>query len=160
MTFHRFDEIDSFVDANSSKVTLAKSYNDILAAKQAGKVAMVIGVQDLWPLELAVEHTDSDSTILLTIGMPTRRRRTFPGITKGGSGSPISLINLSSFFGGGCLDPTTPLSRAGRYIVGQMQEIGILVDCTPFGRTDQPRYFQHGNPAGCLFTFEPCRARR
>jgi hypothetical protein len=27
----RFDKIDSFVDANSSKVTLAKSYSDILA---------------------------------------------------------------------------------------------------------------------------------
>ena len=48
--FDRFDSIDSFVDANSSKVTLAKSYNDILAAKQAGKVAMVVGVQDMWPL--------------------------------------------------------------------------------------------------------------
>jgi microsomal dipeptidase-like Zn-dependent dipeptidase len=51
--FDRFDCIDSFVDANSSKVTLAKSYRDILAAKQAGKVAMVVGVQDMWPLEWA-----------------------------------------------------------------------------------------------------------
>ena len=39
------------MDANSSKITLAKSYNDILAAKQAGKVAMVVGIQDMWPLE-------------------------------------------------------------------------------------------------------------
>ena len=49
--FDRFDSIDSFVDANASKVTLAKSYSDILAAKQANKVAMVVGVQDMWPLE-------------------------------------------------------------------------------------------------------------
>ena len=51
--FHRFDFIDRFVHANSSKVTLAKSYRDILAARQAGKVAMVVAVQDMWPLEWA-----------------------------------------------------------------------------------------------------------
>src|SRR5690242_11137497 len=55
--FGRFDSIDSFVDANSSKVTLAHSYSDILAAKQAGKVAMVVGVQDMWPLEWAWRWT-------------------------------------------------------------------------------------------------------
>jgi membrane dipeptidase len=37
---------------------------------------------------------------------------------------------LSNSFGGGLLDPTTPLGLAGKYIVDQMQEIGILVDCT------------------------------
>jgi hypothetical protein len=37
--FGRFDKIQSFVNANASKVTLAKSYSDILAAKQVGKVA-------------------------------------------------------------------------------------------------------------------------
>ena len=47
LTFPKLDKIDSFVTANSSKVILAKSYNDILAAKQAGKVALVIGCQDL-----------------------------------------------------------------------------------------------------------------
>jgi hypothetical protein len=52
----RFDAIDSFVDANSSKVTLAKSYSDILAARRAGKVAMVVGVQDMWPLEWAWQY--------------------------------------------------------------------------------------------------------
>jgi microsomal dipeptidase-like Zn-dependent dipeptidase len=51
--FARFDSIDSFVAANSSKVLLAKSYRDILAAKRAGKVALVVGVQDMWPLEWA-----------------------------------------------------------------------------------------------------------
>jgi hypothetical protein len=55
--FDRFDSIDSFVNANSSKVTLAKSHPDILAAKQAGKVAIVVGVQDMWPLEWAWRWT-------------------------------------------------------------------------------------------------------
>ncbi len=35
-----------FLDRESSKITLAKSYADILAAKRAGKVAMVIGWQN------------------------------------------------------------------------------------------------------------------
>src|ERR1051325_9469993 len=39
--FGRFDKIHSFVNANASKVTLAKSYSDILAAQQVGKIAIV-----------------------------------------------------------------------------------------------------------------------
>jgi membrane dipeptidase len=125
--FGRFDKIQGFVDGNSSKVTLAKSYSDILAAKQAGKVAIVVGVQDLWPLE-PPWHADSD--------YPPNDWVANPPITHLSNyydrGLRIANLsyNLSSFFGGGCLDPTTPLSRAGRYIVGQMQEMGILVDCS------------------------------
>src|ERR1700747_1992116 len=43
--FDDFADIQKFVDSNSSKIVLAKSYNDILAAKQAGQVAMVVGIQ-------------------------------------------------------------------------------------------------------------------
>src|SRR5271163_4741920 len=56
--FDRFDMIQKFVDDNSSKVTLAKSYGDILAAKRAGKVAMVVGCQDLWPVQQEWRNAD------------------------------------------------------------------------------------------------------
>lgn len=150
--FGRFDKIQSFVNANSSKVTLAKSYNDILAAKQAGKVAIVVGVQDLWPLE-PPWHADSD--------YPPNDWVANPPITHLSEyyerGLRIANLsyNLSSFFGGGCLDPTTPLSRAGRYIVGKMQEIGILVDCSHsseqtsldiVGMATRPVVCSHSNP--------------
>jgi membrane dipeptidase len=124
--FSRFDKIQSFVDANASKVTLAKSYRDILAAKQAGKVAIVVGVQDLWPLEPpwhASDHPPND----WVANPPSTHLSAY--YERGLRIANLSY-NLSSFFGGGCLDPTTPLSRAGRYIVGQMQEMGILVDCS------------------------------
>ena len=63
---------------------------------------------------------------------------------------------LSNSFGGGLLDPTTPLSIAGKYMVDQMQEIGILVDCTHSSkqttldiikRAKRPVVFSHSNPS-------------
>ena len=37
--------------------------------------------------------------------------------------------NLSNSFGGGLLDLRVPLTTQGKYIVGKMQDMGILVDC-------------------------------
>ena len=36
---------------------------------------------------------------------------------------------LSNQFGGGILDPKAPLTTQGKYIVANMQDMGILVDC-------------------------------
>ena len=152
--FDRFDKIQKFVDANASKITLAKSYKDIIAAKQAGMVALVIGVQNLYPLEPEWQ-ADLDP--------PPNNWDVNPPITQLYSyydrGLQIANLsyNVSSFFGGGCLDPTTPLSRAGRFIVGQMQEIGILVDCSHSSEqtsldivkmATRPVVCSHSNPLG------------
>jgi membrane dipeptidase len=155
MTFNRFDEIDSFVAANSSEVILAKSYNDIVAAKQAGKVAIIAGAQDLYPLELTWNNEKD-------LGHPPNDWYVNPPQTQLSLyyERGLRIANLayqfSNFFGGGCLDPATPLSKAGRFIVGQMQEIGILVDCSHSGeRTSldivkmatRPVVCSHSNPA-------------
>jgi membrane dipeptidase len=155
MTFHRFDEIDSFVAANSSEVILAKSYNDILAAKQAGKVAIVAGAQDLYPLELTWNNEKD-------LSQPPNNWYVNPPQTQLSLyyERGLRIANLayqfSNFFGGGGLDPATPLSKAGRFIVGQMQEIGILVDCSHSGeRTSldivkmatRPVVCSHSNPS-------------
>jgi membrane dipeptidase len=154
--FGRFDKIQNFVDANSSKVTLAKSCGDILAAKQAGKVAMVIGVQDLWTLE-PPWRADSDYPPNDWVASPPKTHL-YSYYERGLRIANLSY-NLSSFFGGGCLDPTTPLSRAGRYIIGQMQEMGILVDCTHSGEqtsldilsiASRPVVCSHSNPIGIV----------
>ena len=122
--FDSFDDIESFVDANSSKVTLAKSYSDILAAKQTGKVAMVVGVQDMWPLEWQWRNADpndyTQSTPVTDLSKYYDRGLRIGNLS----------YQLSTSFGGGLLDPTTPLSIAGEYMVDQMQEVGILVDCS------------------------------
>ncbi len=44
--FDDFQTIQIFVDSQSSKIILAKSYDDIVAAKRVGKVAMVVGIQE------------------------------------------------------------------------------------------------------------------
>jgi membrane dipeptidase len=133
--FDRFDSIDSFVGANSSQITLAKSVNDILAAQQAGKVAMVVGVQDMWPLEWAWRWIWKNAQGTVINAGPNDYTPTTPvtDLSKYyDRGLRIGNLSyqLSTSFGGGLLDPTTPLSIAGCYMVDQMQEMGILVDCT------------------------------
>jgi membrane dipeptidase len=37
--------------------------------------------------------------------------------------------SLSNQFGGGMLDPKAPLTTQGKFVIGKMQDMGILVDC-------------------------------
>jgi membrane dipeptidase len=115
--------------AHSSKVTLAKSYSDILAAKRAGKVAMVVGAQDMWPLEWQWRWrwpaNRGPNNYFPDPPMTDLSKYYDRGLLMGNL-----AYQLSNSFGGGLLDPTTPLSIAGKYMIDQMQEMGILVDCT------------------------------
>jgi membrane dipeptidase len=153
MTFDRFDKIDAFVAANSSRVILAKSYNDVLAAKQAGKVAIVAGAQDLYPLEPEWE-ANLDNPPNNWDGNPPKTQ--LSAYYDRGLRIANLAYNFSNFFGGGCLDPTTPLSVGGRYVVGQMQDMGILVDCSHSSEqtsldivkmATRPVVISHSNPA-------------
>ena len=149
--FVTFDAIDSFVEANSSKVTLAKSYSDILAAKRAGKVALVVGCQEMWPLEWQWESAaDAGPNNYLASQPVTDLCKYYDRGLRIGN----LAYQLSNSFGGGILDPTTPLSVAGKYMVDQMQEMGILVDCTHSSeqttldvikRAKRPVVFSHSN---------------
>ena len=130
MTFARFDKIDSFVEANSSQVILAKSYNDILAAKQAGMVAIVAGAQDLYPLEPEWVGPPGNLDNPPNNWAPNPPQTQLSAYYDRGLRIANLAYQFSNFFGGGDLDPATPLSKGGRYIVGQMQEIGVLVDCS------------------------------
>jgi membrane dipeptidase len=159
MDFERFDEIDKFVNSIPSKVTLAKSYNDILAAKQAGKVAIVAGAQDLYPLVPAWEEGIVRDNPIQSGGndwLDYPPQTQLSNYYERGLRIANLAYNFSNFFGGGCLDPTTPLSVAGRYIVGQMQEIGILVDTSHSGEqttldivnmATRPVVASHSNPS-------------
>ena len=151
--FDRFDCIDSFIAANSSKITLAKCVNDILAAKHVNKVAMVVATQDMWPLEWSWKYTWPDdhgpNNYILDPPVTDLSKYYDRGLRMGNF-----AYQLSNSFGGGLLDPTTPLSIAGRYMVDQMQEIGILVDCSHSSeqttldiikRAKRPVVFSHSN---------------
>ncbi|MBV8771875.1 MAG: membrane dipeptidase [Deltaproteobacteria bacterium] len=162
MDFERFDEIDNFVKDNSSKVLLAKSYNDILAAKQAGKVAIVAGAQELYTLDPSWEESIVRDDPLGWSGndwLDNPPKTQLSKYYERGLRIANLAYNFSNFFGGGCLDPTTPLSVAGQYIVRQMQEIGILVDTSHSSErtsldivkmsmsSHRPVVISHSNPA-------------
>lgn len=140
--FDRFDSIDIFVAANSSKVTLAKSYSDILPSERArlpsSSAFKICGRLSGRGVGAGLQ------TKVLTIIFLTRRWRTFLSITTGLRMGNLAY-QLSNSFGGRLLDPTTPLSVAGKYMVDQidqMQEIGISGRLHPLERADQPRYYQ------------------
>jgi membrane dipeptidase len=115
-----FAETLGFLHRESSKIMLAKSYADIVKARSLGKVAMVMGWQNSKPLEEAAgnewRHSRPPKTALrayFELGLRVANL----------------CYNLANQFGGGCLDPTVPLTRAGEFLIGQMQDMGVLVDC-------------------------------
>ena len=79
---------------------------EILAAKRAGKVAMVIGWQDSAVLEeeqrqrLAEQQPAQDQAARSTTSL--------------GSAQPICTYQYANQFGGGMLDPTVPLTVQGK----------------------------------------------
>jgi membrane dipeptidase len=119
-TLPRVSRAFEFLDRESSRITLCRSHKEILAAKRDRKVAMVFGWQDSEALE---EEYGNDW------------RNHKPPLTNLRAWYELGLrvaglqYNMANQFGGGCLDPTVPLTIQGKYLVAQMQELGILVDC-------------------------------
>jgi membrane dipeptidase len=119
-TLPRSSRAFEFLDRESSRITLCRSHKEILAAKKDGKVAMVFGWQDSSALE--EEHGND-------------WRDHMPPLTNLRAWYELGLrvaglqYNIANQFGGGCLDPTVPLTIQGKYLIGQMQDMGILVDC-------------------------------
>lgn len=109
-----------FLDDNSSTIALARTIPEILSAKRAGKVAMVLGWQNSSALEEEEGNEWRDSL------PPQTNLRAWYEL-----GLRIANLqyNLANQFGGGCLDPKVPLTVQGTYLVRQMQDMGILVDC-------------------------------
>jgi membrane dipeptidase len=119
-TLPRFSRAFEFLDRESSKITLCRSHKEILAAKRDGKVAMVFGWQDSEALEEEYGNDWRDHKPPLT----NLRAWYELGLRVAGL-----QYNMANQFGGGCLDPTVPLTIQGKYLVAQMQDMGILVDC-------------------------------
>jgi len=108
------------LDKSAGRIALAKSIEDIMAARRAGKVAMVIGWQSCRSLEEAAGNEWRNSL------PPRTALRAYYDL---GLRVANLCYNLANQFGGGNLDPTAPLTRAGAFLVGRMQDMGILVDC-------------------------------
>jgi membrane dipeptidase len=119
-TLPAYSRAFEFLDRESSSITLCKSHKEILAAKRDGKVAVVFGWQDSEALEREYGNDWRDHKPPLT----NLRVWYELGLRIAGL-----QYNMANQFGGGCLDPTVPLTIHGKYLVAQMQELGILVDC-------------------------------
>jgi membrane dipeptidase len=135
--FDDFQTIQIFVDSQSSKIILAKSYDDILAAKRAGKVAMVVGIQECLQFEpewfanpTKNDPNNPNPNDWRLKNPPTDPKTQLSNYYDKGLRIANLAYNLPNFFGGGCLDARTPLSSVGEFLVNQMQEMGILVDCS------------------------------
>jgi membrane dipeptidase len=113
-----FSQILEFLDSDP-RMKLARSTKDIVANKEAGKVSMVIGWQDSFALE---EENGNEWRFSRP---PQTKLREYYEL---GLRTANLTYQLSNQFGGGMLDPEARLTTQGKYIVGKMQDLGILVD--------------------------------
>jgi membrane dipeptidase len=98
---------------------LAKSVADIYQAKKDGKIAVVLGAQGAsYLLHDALVKAGNYSAITQTL-------QAYHGL-----GLRILMLayNTNNIFGGGNLNPTSPLTRAGRVLVDEMHKLNIIVD--------------------------------
>jgi membrane dipeptidase len=110
----------SFLDQRGDKAFLARTVSDIREAKRLGKIAFIVGWQSsdaiagdagyFGPWETNPTHTFLRAYYEL--------------------GLRICAIcyNLANRFGGGNLDPTVPLTRAGHLLVEEIHRLRILLD--------------------------------
>ena len=122
----QFSQVLEFLDSDP-RIKLAKSTNDILANKQAGKISMVVGWQDSVALE---EENGNDWRFSRP---PQTKLREYYEL---GLRTANLCYQISNQFGGGMLDPEARLTTQGKVVVGKMQDLGILVDAadTPASR--------------------------
>ena len=105
-----------FADQYGKEVVHAKSVADIRKARADGRIAHVWGWQAADALGNAFNGT---------MGGTDTPLRAFQEI---GLRSVGIAYNVANVFGGGCLEPTTPLSRAGRRLVEELHKLRIVLD--------------------------------
>ncbi|HKP27887.1 MAG TPA: membrane dipeptidase [Gemmatimonadales bacterium] len=105
-----------FLDAHSKEVVQAKSVADIRKARTDGRVAHVYGWQSAEGLGAAFNGT------MGSVDTPLR------AFYEMGLRSCGIAYNVANVFGGGCLEPTTPLSRAGKRLVEEIHKLRIVLD--------------------------------
>jgi membrane dipeptidase len=105
-----------FRDQYAKDVVLARSVAEIRKARADGRIAHVYGWQSAEGLGAAFNGT---------MGGVDTPLRAFHEI---GLRSCGIAYNVANVFGGGCLEPTTPLSRAGRRLVEELHKLRIVLD--------------------------------
>jgi membrane dipeptidase len=105
-----------FYDAHRADIVPARSVADILHAKREGKIASVLNWQSADALGEAFNAT---------LGTTHTPLRAFQEI---GLRVVGLCYNVTNEFGGGCLEPEVPLTRAGRRLVEEIHALRIVLD--------------------------------
>jgi membrane dipeptidase len=128
--------VHKIIDRNCHRLQLVRCPNDIHSAKAAGRVGIIIGMQDTEPIARNLYLL----RILKEIGVRIIQ------ITH----------NRQCHVGAGCLDPDGGLSRFGRQMVTEMNRLGLVIDlshCGPQTTLDAIRWsalpvlVTHANPS-------------
>jgi membrane dipeptidase len=145
---YSYGNVLRFVDERPDKVTIAKTAAQILAAKQEGKVAFVFGSQaasEYLPPLLNQGPRQTYDTIRTALRVHYELGMRTQGIA----------YNLANVFGGGCLEPKSPLTKAGQQLVEAIHKQRILLDVG--GHTGEQTSFDalaisSGVPVVCTHT--------
>jgi membrane dipeptidase len=123
------------IDRNSAQLQLATTAADIRSAKAAGRVGIVLGMQDTEPIGRNLHVLSTLRDIGVRIIQITHNRQCHVGT--------------------GCVEPDSGLTAFGRQLVAEMNRLGLVVDlshCGPKTTLDaircslQPVMCTHANP--------------
>lgn len=111
-------QIYHFVDNNNGDVTIARTVTDIHQAKEDGKIAIVMGSQAAMDLQDKLIKAGRYSVLAQNL-------ESYHGL-----GLRVQGIcyNMNNVFGGGNLNDTSPLTRAGRVLVEEIHKVKMVLD--------------------------------
>lgn len=118
---YSYGSVLRFVDQHAGDVTIAKTAAQIVQARRDGKIAFVFGSQaasDYIPELFTGGARQTHETIAEALRTHYELGMRTQGIS----------YNVASIFGGGCLEPRSPLTRAGRRLVEEIHKLRILLD--------------------------------
>ena len=115
-----FSETHEFVDAHSDKITVVRNVNEISQAREDGKLGLLLGWQDCNAISNGRVGPND------WWGDPPRTHlRAYYELGLRISGIAYQIANV---FGGGAIDGHMGLSKAGRVLVEQIHNLGIILD--------------------------------
>ncbi|KUN17631.1 peptidase M19 [Streptomyces corchorusii] len=122
--------------ANSDLVTIARTAEDIVAAADSGRTAVVLGSQNSSPVNDRLGFVELFTDMGLRVMQLT--------------------YNNQNAIGGSCYEPhDSGVSRFGREVIAEMNRVGMLVDLSHVGErtsfdaikaSDHPLAITHANP--------------
>jgi membrane dipeptidase len=125
----------TWLEKNADRFTLVRKVDDILAAKRAGKLAIAFDIEGMNSLDGQAYMV----SFYYRLGV---RQILF-------------AYNLNNLAGSGCHDQDTGLTDFGREVIGEMNRVGMIVDCSHTGyrttlaameASTSPVIFSHSNP--------------